>query len=325
MGAGFLKNSILFGFILSLTSIGFAQNKVDLKIKHFSNTSARIKAEKVANRLLNEINEAFATKRVPNFSDSSIPDTAKSNIQAIWDNKPFICPEPQLFLSAIRRMNGEFEVRGIPLLFGKADDTDKSFEEGLLVFSSDGSLQNFYLGLPEHQYKQVMAGLDIQDLRRRQIILDFVENFRTSYNRKDIQFLEKVFSDNALIIVGHVVKETKTDAEFLNKSLTSQKVELLRLNKRQYLDGLTKVFTKNAFIKIGFDDIQIYQHKSKPDFYGVNLLQSWTSSGYSDSGYLFLLIDFRNETEPLVWVRSWQPAEFTKKEEVLSLDQFILQ
>lgn len=325
MDTGILKILVVTGLLSFAFSPASGQNKVDLKIKHLSSSSARLKAEKVSNLLLNALNEAFGSKRLPNFSDPIIPDTAKKNIQAIWNNKPFFCPEPQLFLSAVRRRNGEFEVRGIPLLFGSPDDPDKSFEEGLLVFSSDGSLLNFYLGLPEHQYKKVMAGLDIQDIRRRQIILDFVENFRTSYNRKDIGFLEKVFSDDALIIVGHVIKETKSDPEFMGKNLTSEKVELVRVNKKQYLDSLRMVFKRNSFIKIGFDDIQIYQHRSKPDFYGINLFQRFTSPGYSDSGYLFLLLDFRNEAEPLIWVRSWQPDGSTKKEEALSLDQFILQ
>jgi hypothetical protein len=34
--------------------------------------------------------------------------------------------------------------------------------------------------------------------------------------------------------------------------------------------------------------------------------QSYASTTYADEGYLFLLIDFR-ETDPLIYVRAWQP------------------
>lgn len=325
MGSSVLKKILPALFLLSIHFSVFSQNKVEIKVKYLNNAKIKSKIELTANNLFNEINDAAFAKRKPEFSTADVKDTCKENILSIWETKPFICPEPQLFLPAIRVAGGSYEIRGIPLLFGKTDDPDKSFEEGVLVFTDKGELINFYLGLPENQYKQLMSGVDIQDLKRRQIILDFVENFRTSYNRKDLNLLEKVFSDNALIIVGNVVKEKSNNREFMNQSLGEQKVELIRLNKRQYLDGLKKVFDKNSFIKVGFDDIQVYQHKSKPDFYGVNMVQNWSSSGYSDSGFLFLLIDFRNENEPLVWVRAWQPSEFTKKEEMITLDQFILQ
>jgi hypothetical protein len=44
--------------------------------------------------------------------------------------------------------------------------------------------------------------------------------------------------------------------------------------------------------------------------YGVTLKQDWKSSMYSDKGYVFLLIDYRNEQEPIITVRTWQPQEY---------------
>ena len=45
----------------------------------------------------------------------------------------------------------------------------------------------------ENKYKEIMAEHEtVQDLFRRQVIVDFVENYRTSYNRKDLEYIESV-------------------------------------------------------------------------------------------------------------------------------------
>jgi len=55
------------------------------------------------------------------------------------------------------------------------------------------------------------------------------------------------------------------------------------------------------------------KHDREPNVYGVELIQHWNATGYnnvpgySDVGRLFLMIDFRKEDEPLIWVRAWQP------------------
>ena len=42
--------------------------------------------------------------------------------------------------------------------------------------------------------------------------------------------------------------------------------------------------------------------------------QTYRSTGYGDEGYLFLLIDFNPDTlsnDPLIYVRAWQPNEWS--------------
>ena len=38
--------------------------------------------------------------------------------------------------------------------------------------------------------------------------------------------------------------------------------------------------------------------------------QGWRSDTYSDIGYVFLLIDFKDEMNPMIHVRTWQPEKF---------------
>lgn len=42
----------------------------------------------------------------------------------------------------------------------------------------------------------------------------------------------------------------------------------------------------------------------------MEMRQSYASTAYSDEGYLFLLIDF-TERDPLIYVRAWQPNEWS--------------
>ena len=85
---------------------------------------------------------------------------------------------------------------------------------------------------------------------RRQVILDVIENFKTAYNRKDYDFINNIFSDNALIIVGKTIKQAQL-SDF--GRLDQKKVELTVKTKQQYLETLQKVFATNSFIDVDFE------------------------------------------------------------------------
>ena len=57
--------------------------------------------------------------------------------------------------------------------------------------------------------KILKGKLSETDAASRRQILTYCEHLRTAYTTKDIDFLRQVFSDDALIIVGNVVKTTK--------------------------------------------------------------------------------------------------------------------
>ena len=80
------------------------------------------------------------------------------------------------------------------------------------------------------------AGKDDIDNANRETILNFVENFRTSYNRKDIDYINTVFSDQALIIVGRVIENTGEESAY------QQQVEYLQFTKGEYIERLEKLF-----------------------------------------------------------------------------------
>jgi hypothetical protein len=152
--------------------------------------------------------------------------------------------------------------------------------------------------------KIVKGKLTETDASHRRQILNYCEHLRTAYTTKDIDFLRQVFSDEALIIVGNVVKESAATAGVGADSRVSYALH----TKRDYLSRLAKVFGMNKSVDVKFSDFRIMRHPTKDGIYGVSLRQRYKSDRYADDGWLFLLWDFRNASMPLIHVRTWQPS-----------------
>lgn len=155
------------------------------------------------------------------------------------------------------------------------------------------------------EMKRVVSGeLEETDAENRCLILNYVEHFRTSYSTKDIDFLEQLFSENALIVVGTVVNTmARSELDYLPKEQVLYNVK----SKREYLARLREVFKSNKKIDVGFSGFKIMRHPTQKDIYGVSLRQQYSSDNYSDDGYLFLLWDFQDRMAPKIHVRTWQP------------------
>lgn len=181
-----------------------------------------------------------------------------------------------------------------------------SKEEAISVSIKTNNWQEVVAQSPfyEEAKKTFEGGLEETDKANRQMILDYVERLRESYSLKDINFIEQVFSDHALIITGKVIKETSSDN---NQYLPQEKVIYNLRNKQQFLTKLRQVFAANKKIELFFSDFKINRHPTIPTVYGVSLRQTYTSDIYSDDGYLFLLWDFQQADSPQIHVRTWQP------------------
>lgn len=227
---------------------------------------------------------------------------------------------------------GGWEVRDIKVKVELGETADNPYAIAknpyqYLVFqlTQEGLIDDIRLAIEKPHWDQIVEqGRLLEDFARRQQILQTVEVFRTAYCRKDLDYLKKIYSDDALIIVGKVLKEKKDLPDYLERSLLSRdKIEFIRLSKKQYISGLEKVFTYNAFVKVVFDSVEIIRHEKDQDLYGVTLKQNWYSSAYSDTGWVFLLWDFKDEKNPLIYVRSWQPERF-KDGSVIDVHEFII-
>lgn len=260
------------------------------------------------------------------LSKDNFTSDAIDGIKEIWETSAMSCP-PMNIMSRCLKTSAGWQVRGIPVDMVEADENEAR-QELTVDFLPSGKISSVQIAIAMHRYEQIMAEKESDlDYARRQIIVNFVENFRTAYNRKDLKMLNSVFSDKALIITGKVITE-KPNSDVERMTLANNKVVYINQTKQEYLRKLAGVFKITKYINVKFDDIEVVQHPKYDDVYGVTLKQYWHTDRYSDEGYLFLLVDFRDTDNPQIQVRTWQPYKdthgkvITQKKDVFHLGSF---
>lgn len=137
-------------------------------------------------------------------------------------------------------------------------------------------------------------------------LLDFLEDYQTAYALKRREYLNQIFSENALIIVGSVLKETKKSDNINMRE--EVKIKYDTLSKGQYITNLNRIFNSNEFVNLTFTNTDFNTVNGINDVIGVQVKQEYLSSTYGDTGYLFLMVDLRG-AKPVIHVRTWQPKE----------------
>lgn len=319
-----VRKTVIIFLCLIAANVSWAQS-VNVEINSgIYDTALKQTLEKNASTLLTEINRANRSGASSvNFSGIAITPEAQKSISMLWDSSPFYCEDRTIVESVTTRYGGGYQIRNIPLEFTPSAHMpeDETNQEAVIDFDKYGKIESFNLSIDNNQYKKIVEqGNKLDDLYRRHMILDYVEQFRTAYNQKDIEFLDQIFSDDALIITGKVIKTKKSDYNIIPQN----KVIKVTQSKQEYLNNLKdRVFKYNSFITVNFEDIEIFRHPTRKDFYGVSLFQKYRSTTYKDNGYLFLLWDFRDEDHPQIHVRVWEaPNEFIngKKYELSDID-----
>ena len=297
-------------------SMSMAYNQVRLVINDgIDNQQLKQKMEKAASAVLTEMNRSYELSLSKlNFPESYIQNQALVGLNLLWQNDRIRCLEDEIVERLLTTRDG-YQIRGIPLIVNAANGSEElGYQEAVINFNRQGVIQSIYYTINPELYSKLRMGQmsdpnhEVSDIKDRMMILDYVEHFRTSYNQKDLKFLRQVFSDDALIITGRVVKVKKSEVVPSGKKIiyTSQ-------TKQQYLDNLAKAFKSNSYIKVSFDNVVIVEHPTIKDIYGVTVHQKWNASRYSDEGYVFIVWDFRNPDAPQIHVRTWQPDYIDKE------------
>ena len=317
----------LFIAVLSLVfSMVSAQNKVDFEIADgISDAALKTRMEQQVSKLLTAVNTAEAEGRNVNFSGIDIDDLASHSIVMLWNNVRFRTMDDEIVTNGLRvpsggHLNG-WQVRNIEVEMKPLDNTytGNQIQEVSIDFDTKGRIVDFNFTIGINQYMRIMKeGVELDDLDRRMQILHYVEQFRNAYNQKDINFMDAVFSEDALIITGKVIRRVPNELQIRS---TRPEIQYTKQSKQQYLANLKRVFARNGYINVKFDEIKVLRHGANPNFYGVTLIQHWNSSTYSDEGILFLVWNFENPDSPQINVRTWQPME-TPDDDIFTLDNF---
>ena len=311
-----MKRAFIVCGLLFIACCSSAYNQVRLVINGGTDDKElKTKIESTVADVMTEINRSQENSIAKlQLSERQISKDAQQELNMLWQNDHFRCVEEEIVERLLTTRDG-FQVRGIPLIVNAADGSEElGYQEAVMNFDKEGIITSFYYTInPELYSKLRMTQMgnkrhEVSDIKDRMMILNYVEHFRTSYNQKDLKFLRQVFSDDALIITGQVIKTRKTEMV-----PTGQKIIYSSQTKQQYLDKLNRVFRTNSYIKVTFDDVVIVEHPTIHGIYGVTVHQKWNTARYSDEGYVFMVWDFRNPDEPQIHVRTWQP-DYVDKE-----------
>lgn len=298
-----------------------AQDDVNFEFSDGINDGAlKARMEGQLSRLLTAINRAESTNSDINYSGIDIDGMASQSIGMLWNNAHFrICDddivEHCLTLRDARGAVCGYKVMNIAVEMKpqNATYTDDLNEEVTIDFNSAGSIIDFNITIGMQQYMRLMKeGIDLQDEYYREKILKNMEDFKSAYNKRDLNTIDAFFSEDALIITGKVIKRVTTEVGL------KPEIVYTPIGKQKYLEKLKKTFQANSYLHVDFDDIRIRRHGAKPNYYGVTLKQEWISTNYSDEGILFLVWDFSDEDAPKIHVRTWQPLE-TPDDEIFNL------
>lgn len=316
-----------FSLIMAISSIFVAQAQVEVEIiDGCSNDALKSTIENNASRFMSEVHNAYSQNRALSLTGLVTAD-AESSIEMLWENVHFRS-EDQYVGEILLNSSDGYQIRNIPLEIQPQDKgADVGYKEAVISFDKSGRISSVYFSIDNNTYRNIMEkGIQLNDVERRLEILDWVEKFKTSYNEKDLKFLNQVFSDDAIIITGKVQTTRKMSDGI---SLVSPSVKYTKQSKQQYLTNLQRVFRNTRYINVEFDDVIIKRHGSKPNIYGVRVVQHWNASNYSDEGYVYMVWDFTNPEAPQIHVRTWQPMYLDKaktqplpKEEIFDLNSF---
>ena len=191
-------------------------------------------------------------------------------------------------------------IRGIKARFSFKKN-NKSFVEDLVFYTKDGLIDGINFGLEQGAIDDI-NGHSMWDAQSRLVLVNFLENYKTAYALERLDYLNAVFSEDALIIVGNRIPQQKS-AEI--SAVDMESYEHNKLTKNQYMRQLEKVFAKQEYVNIQFEDASVKKTSRTSERYEIVIKQNYYSATYADKGYLYLLADISNPASPIIHVRVW--------------------
>lgn len=327
-----MKRTLLL-FTLALCSIlAFGNVRFAFQAHTTDGMSATTKKQIETNisALLTELNNASQSGRPLSFTGINIESGAQKRLESLWKHLHFECVKPSYILACLNDMQG-YQVRGLKVTVKAIDegyDQDTNRELTISI-NRQGVITGVRpaMQLQESGRKMMEEGVFVSDQRHLEEIKKFVEDFRCYYNERNYDALNMIYSDDALIITGSIIKPNGARATDQGVRVRDEaRVKYTVQSKSEYMQKLKRIFDPsfNRYINVEFDHISIAMSRSKPNIYGVTLHQKWNTSRYSDEGWLFLLWDFNDPERPQIHIRAWQPNEVAESAGVFEINDIFI-
>lgn len=204
----------------------------------------------------------------------------------------------------VARFEGDYICRSIPMLFSFSGN--KSFVENVVfVFNEEGKITSVQFGLERVAINDILSKSQ-WSASAKIIIINFLENYKTAFALSRIDYLDSVFSEDALIITGKVVKRTNVEGQINLQN--EEYIVFNRQTKSEYINNLRRSFRSKEYINLQFSNLEISRmDRGSNEIYCMEIKQDYYSSNYADTGYLTLVVDVTEHTLPIIHVRTWQP------------------
>jgi|GEM_PF-1221476 putative uncharacterized protein (fragment) len=192
---------------------------------------------------------------------------------------------------------------GIPLIV--RNGSHMSNEKMVFRFDTEtGLIKSVAYALTDKAEKDIFRQAQ-WDINSRYSLLTFMEDYQTAYCTKNIDFIENLFSDHAIIIVGNAVDNKVArrgmfdEGQFMSaKPGKKRNFVMSRYTKGEYISSLRKIFAKNSWINVSYEENEISKVYTggivDNEVLWIEIRQNWASaSGYNDTGFLALQINMR--------------------------------
>lgn len=204
------------------------------------------------------------------------------------------------------RMFDRVVCRSVPMRFAFNNNKRVFNEDVTFTFNPEGKIESLAFALDKVARDDIFCK-DAWPDSVRMVLANFLENYQTAFALKRLDYISSIFSDDAIIITGCVVKTAPKTLEN-SKYINNEYVRYTKQNKTQYMANLEKCFKSNQFINLCLTDTEVKKLASEHgESYGMLIHQDYYSTNYSDTGYLFLFVDFNNPHQPTIQLRTWQP------------------
>lgn len=218
--------------------------------------------------------------------------------QARLINTPRLC-----FIAA----DNKVICRSVPMSFSFRNNNRKFVEDVVFTFDEKKRIESLAFGLGQEAMEDILYH-SVWEEKSRIFLMSFLENYKTAYALKRLDYIRDIFDDNAVIITGAVTQRVTGDVE-MNRYRNNRYVRYNRQTKDQYLRNLDRCFRSNEFINIRFGNNDVVKAGTGGELYGIQIKQDYYSTNYGDQGYLFLMVDLNDPERPVIKVRTWQPEK----------------
>ena len=270
-------------------------------------TLSKVENEKELAGIMTRVINAIKVKDYDSVSDCFSEDGLEMYKKLLNYGQARLLGDPQF---SFYTMGKRVVCRSIPMAFSFKNNRRKFVEDVTFTFDENKKIECVAFGLGSQAKTDIFnKGVGAWSDYAKMVIATFLENYKTAFALKRLDYLESVFDDNATIITGHIIKKAPKVAmegeSFINSN--NKLIKYTRQTKSEYMRKLKMCFQSNQFINIRFADNDVVKMGAGGETYGIQIKQDYYSTNYGDHGYLFLMVDFNDPDNPSIKVRTWQP------------------